>query len=222
MKKGSIINIVCATILVFLSVALYYFSYKTSSSVYLYAGMTCTFFALILFYSKLLPDNLGSKAEEELKEFVTAEIVEIDDNDKPLALKPCSDEIRNIVKKAILIEKKYKEENDLSEFSVRVSCTPGKKSFTVNDEDINIDNINKTIDEIFAKESDRVFTEFDIYCDKACKVSIYVNGHITVDYNNNKKDTKDLAEHIKAELKKITNKSIVIGTYIVNEKKASK
>ena len=222
MKKGTIINIVCATILIFLSVGLYYFSYKTSSSVYLYAGMTCTFFALILFYSKLIPEG---KDEEKPKseDFEAASIVEIADDDKPIALKPCSDEIKKVVKKAILLQKQFKEDHDLEELKIRVSCTPGKKSFTLNDEDINVDNINLTTEKIFSKEIDRLINEFVIYCDKACKVSIYVNGHITVEYNNNMEETKELADHIKEELKKITNKSIVIGTYIVNgNKKASK
>ena len=42
---------------------------------------------------------------------------------------------------------------------------------------------------------------------------------IVIDYNNNEPKTKELADHIKEELKKITNKSIVIGTYIYNTKK---
>ena len=224
MKKGTVINIACATILILLSVILYYYSYKTSSSVYLYAGVACTFFALILFYSKLLPDNFFKKEfEYKDEDFEAANIIEIDDDDKPIEMTKCSDEVKEIVKKSLLLQLRYKEEKNLDDFVIRVRCTPANKSFNIEDDNINADQIDSTMNEIFSKENDRVFNEFDIYCNKACKVSIYVNGHITVDYNNNDKETKELADKIKEELKKITNKSVVIGTYVYNtKKKASK
>ena len=224
MKKGAVINIACATILVLLSAGLYYYSYKTSSSIYLYAGFACTFFALILFYSRLLPDSLFKKNEEELpEEFETAKIVEIDDNDKPIDLKKSNPEIRSIVRKSLILQKEYYEEHNFNEFIIRARCTPGSKSFNIENPEFNTDNVDRIVEKIFSKESDRLINEIDILCDKSCKVSVYVNGHITVDYNNIDKDAKDLADHIKDELKKITNKTVVIGTYIVNtNKKASK
>ncbi len=225
MKKGAVINIACATILVLLSAGLYYYSYKTSSSIYLYAGFACTFFALILFYSRLLPDSIFKKNEEELpeEEFETAKIVEIDDNDKPIDLKKSNPEIRSIVRKSLILQKEYYEEHNFNEFIIRARCTPGSKSFNIENPEFNTDNVDRIVEKIFSKESDRLINEIDILCDKSCKVSVYVNGHITVDYNNIDKDAKDLADHIKDELKKITNKTVVIGTYIVNtNKKASK
>ena len=171
MKKGAVINIACATILVLLSAGLYYYSYKTSSSIYLYAGFACTFFALILFYSRLLPDNLFKKNEEELpEEFETAKIVEIDDNDKPIDLKKSNPEIRSIVRKSLILQKEYYEEHNFNEFIIRARCTPGSKSFNIENPEFNTDNVDRIVEKIFSKESDRLINEIDILCDKSCRL----------------------------------------------------